>query len=738
MRAFIVRPFGVKNNIDFNEVEERLIGPALDRLGVTGRTTGEIVGQGNIRTDMFELLLTADLVVADLSIHNANVFYELGIRHSLRDRHTFLLRSETDAYPFDLQTDRYFTYDKSYFTCVNKERAPDEECRKKELTAADEKALAAAVDALVEALRETLASGKTNSPVFASLPNMQEQDPSRFLVVPLGFGEAVERAAAEKRLGDLGLLSAEARGFNWESEGLRSIGRKQFDLKDFKGALSTWEAVRRNNREYDLEANLWLGTIYERLGKLTESSQALDRALSVKEIPRDKKAEAYALKGRNAKTLWRQEWEAEPDAAAKAAAALRSGRLQDSSEDYERAYEEDLNHFYSGLNALAMLKVRTELAAALPDVWAERFDTDEEAGHELEKLRAHASKLAASVEMSLAATLGRLKREGKKDVWAEVSVADLRCLTSTNRPQRVVASYRDALAGAPDFVTSSVSSQLAMYQQLGVLSANVAAALNFTGQPQSSAGAAKGRRRVLIFTGHRIDAPGRKTPRFPATKKAEAAARRKIKEAVEAELKSDEGVAFGIAGGASGGDILFHEVCEDLSIETQLYLALPRGQYVKASVSDAGTGWVERFRRLYARHEEKGAMRVLSELTEEPADLAEHLPAWLRTKKDYSIWQRNNLWMLHNALAAGGDDCVTLIALWDREPTGDGPGGTSDLVQKAERRGAKTVIIDTRKEFGLERKPSATPSTPAPPPTKRRASSKTQGSSRPRRGRSRG
>ena len=113
MRAFIVRPFGVKNNIDFDEVEREADRPGADRLGVTGRTTGEIVGQGNIRTDMFQLLLTADLVVADLSIHNANVFYELGIRHSLRDRHTFLLRSDTDRFPFDLQTDRYFTYDKS-------------------------------------------------------------------------------------------------------------------------------------------------------------------------------------------------------------------------------------------------------------------------------------------------------------------------------------------------------------------------------------------------------------------------------------------------------------------------------------------------------------------------------------------------------------------------------------------------------------------------------------------------
>ena len=84
MRAFIIRPFGTKNDINFDEIAEKLIHPALDQLGVTGRETGEIVDQGNIRTDMFQMLLTADLVVADVSIHNANVFYELGVRHSLR------------------------------------------------------------------------------------------------------------------------------------------------------------------------------------------------------------------------------------------------------------------------------------------------------------------------------------------------------------------------------------------------------------------------------------------------------------------------------------------------------------------------------------------------------------------------------------------------------------------------------------------------------------------------------
>src|SRR5262249_51398777 len=80
LRAFIIRPFGTQKDINFDEVERVLIAPALDRLEIGGRTTIEIVEAGNIRIDMFQRLLTADLVVADLSIHNANLFYEPGRR----------------------------------------------------------------------------------------------------------------------------------------------------------------------------------------------------------------------------------------------------------------------------------------------------------------------------------------------------------------------------------------------------------------------------------------------------------------------------------------------------------------------------------------------------------------------------------------------------------------------------------------------------------------------------------
>src|SRR6185295_2341127 len=479
LRAFIVRPFGIKDEIDFDRVEKELISPALDAVGAAGRTTGEILKQGNIRTDMFQRLLTADLVVADLSIHNANVFYELGIRHSLQEKRTFMLRCDGDKYPFDLQTDRYMVYDKN---------DP-----------------AASLQLLIKALKQTLASPDQDSPVFRSLPNMKPQDRSKFLAVPTDFIEEVELADSSRHLGDLELLAAETRGFDWESEGLRVVGRAQLRLKAFKGACDTWEAVRDLDSE-DLEANTLLGTIHQRLGDFTRSDQAVKRVLKRADLAGQDRAEALSLQARNAKANWRSDWKDLPPEKQREE-ALRSPYLAESLTAYADAFDEALNHFYSGLNALGLLKVLIELATALPDVWAEPFDEEEDAERELEKRQEQFRKLAAAVEISIDAAQKRLARERRTDIWVDISEADLCCLTS-DRPKKVANAYRKALAEAPDFAADAARTQLELYQQLGVLPQNVAAALvEFPAAPQPKPPREKWQR-VLLFTGHMIDKPG--------------------------------------------------------------------------------------------------------------------------------------------------------------------------------------------------------------------------------------
>ena len=393
----------------------------------------------------------------------------------------------------------------------------------------------------------------------------------------------------------------------------------------------------------------------------------------------EKRAETYALMARNAKARWTDAW-CGLASDKQRAQALRSPYLEESLRLYSAAFNEDLNHFYSGLNALGLLSVLVELASALPEVWTERFDQDLDAARELDIKREALKKLAYAVELSLCAAKLRLQREQRVDPWVELSEADL-CLLISKRPARVAQQYREGLAQARGFNVESVREQLRNSRALGICSANVQAAL--AEFPASAVAATF--KRVLLFTGHMIDAPGRTTPRFPPDK--EALARAHIQQVIAQELAPHEGVAFGIAGGASGGDILFHELCAEAKVETKLYLALPRDPFVANSVAPAGPAWIDRFNRL--------ALTLRRRVLQESAAL----PRWLRDKPGYNVWQRNNLWMLHNALAHGADK-VTLIALWNKQ-SGDGPGGTGDLVAQARARGAKTIIIDSKEIFGL-------------------------------------
>ncbi len=658
MRAFVVRPFGLKNSIDFDRVDAELIQPALQKLGIDGGTTGLVIEAGNIREDMFRLLLVSDLVIADISIDNANVYYELGIRQALREKRTFLLRAKgmTNDVPFDLKTDRYLPYDPA---------APGD-----------------TLAAFTAGLEATLAEERQDSPVFKMLPDLREQSRTRFLAVPRDFREEVEYAAATRRAGQLALLGFEAKGAVWESEGLRLVATEQFRARQFEGAAQTYEDFRQIS-PLDREANLRLATVYQRLGDIPKSLEAQRRVTAQTDAPAGDLAEAYSLLGSSIKDQWRASWKTSP-ADTKRANALNSGFLMSSYEEYLRAFRHDVNHYYSGLNALAMVTILLKLAQELPEIWQDRIGDEAEASRVTSDHEAQRQRLTGAVEVSLDAAARAAERLGRPDRWIAVSQADFKFLTSS-RSGPVVRAYEQALSGQPELVAEAVRKQLAVYGELGLFQDRLQRVLDAL--PAETPVEAP--RRTMLFTGHQIDFPGRPEPRFPAEK--ESVARDAIRAAVE-QVRARYPGAIGIAGCASGGDILFHEVCADLEIPTTPYLAVPPEIYVTRSVASAGPEWVQRFWAIQAH---TPSAPVLGRSTQ--------MPGWLRHRAGYSLWQRNNLWILNEALSAGARN-VTLIALWNGQH-GDGPGGTSDMINKATERGAETRVLNTTNLFGL----------PAPP-----------------------
>ena len=105
--CFVVMGFRKKTDpisgktFDLDKSYRILIKPAVEAAGATCIRADEIVHAEVIDVPMYEQLLEADLVVADLSTLNANAFFELGVRYALRPRATIAIAESGFKNPFD-------------------------------------------------------------------------------------------------------------------------------------------------------------------------------------------------------------------------------------------------------------------------------------------------------------------------------------------------------------------------------------------------------------------------------------------------------------------------------------------------------------------------------------------------------------------------------------------------------------------------------------------------------------
>ena len=153
--------------IDFNRIYRDLIVPALQKADCEPFRADSQISAGDIRTDMFFELVTADVVVADLSIPNPNVYYELGIRDGVCARGVLIIQGGWSAtQPFDVAQDRCFKYDGMLFSLDSEAAKPPAEHAKE---------IADAVDDLAAVLSRALASDAqgTGSPLYAHLPGLK-------------------------------------------------------------------------------------------------------------------------------------------------------------------------------------------------------------------------------------------------------------------------------------------------------------------------------------------------------------------------------------------------------------------------------------------------------------------------------------------------------------------------------------------------------------------------------------
>jgi hypothetical protein len=584
------------------------------------------------------------------------VFYELGIRHALRKKHTLLVKGEpaTDDVPFDLLTDQLVRYEMAN--------------------------PAAALLALTEAIRATLASDReTDSPIFSMMPGLREVDPAAVQAVPTDFGEEVARARAAESTGWLRLLVSEVMGLRFQWPALRMLAQAQWDLKDYSGARKTWELIRDNNPD-DLAANLALANLLERQSRLERrpdflesSNLAIARALRNDQLSVGQRAEANALRARNLKTLWRLDFEAQPDFGRRRELAANRA-LREAYEAYRRAYLGDLNHYWSGLAALQQGTIA--LALSDEDVWQDAFDNSDQANAYKGELKRQIEALRPMVSQAIEAASARTDLSDDERLWAKICAADLMFLVE-ERNKRVVEAYRNAIPRNGRFAWDAARGQLQLFALLGIKAelANeimgTIDALVDRSEPDKNEPDKK-MLHTIVFAGHRVDEAGRKERRFPADR--ESMARDLIRERLKSVADASTRVHL-LSSAAPGSDILCHEVCRELGIDSTICLPMPK----------------ERFSRLVFRDEETWRARFLNLVSSRPVlELSdqEDLPRWLRNS-GLSAWERGNRWVLEMAQASGAAK-VTLIALWDGKMTGDAPGGTAHMVGLARDTG--TVI----------------------------------------------
>ncbi len=113
-------PFG---NADLNVVYEDFVKPVLEKdCFMVVERGDDVFGSNVIMDDILASIRKADLILADLTGKNANVFYEVGICHALGKK-VLLLAQAIDDVPFDLRHRRVLLYQYSPAGCKKLEKS---------------------------------------------------------------------------------------------------------------------------------------------------------------------------------------------------------------------------------------------------------------------------------------------------------------------------------------------------------------------------------------------------------------------------------------------------------------------------------------------------------------------------------------------------------------------------------------------------------------------------------------
>ena len=328
-------PFGRKADptgtmIDFDAVYQQLIAPAIRDAELEPIRADEEMTGGIVHKPMFERLILCEYAVADLTLANANVFYELGVRHAARPYSTVLLFAAGTRLPFDVEIDRGLPYTLSATGAVDNV----EETRKRlaaRLIAARDASVDSPVFQLIEGFPQI---DRLKTDVFREQVHYSEGWKDRLRRARTEGIDAVR--AAEKELGEprdveVGILI--------------DLFLSYRSVKGYDEMVALAERMPRPLARTPMVREQ-LGLALNRLGRRPDAESVLLDLIK----DRGPSSETYGLLGRVYKDQW-------SEAKAAGETFLAAGLLEKAVEAYLKGFEADWRDAYPGINAVTLMEL---------------------------------------------------------------------------------------------------------------------------------------------------------------------------------------------------------------------------------------------------------------------------------------------------------------------------------------------------------------------------------------------
>jgi hypothetical protein len=335
--CFVLMPFGKKPDsanllIDFDAVYHDVIAPAIRDAGLEPLRADEEVVGGIIHKPLFERLVLCDYAVADLTTANANVFYELGVRHGVKPHSTVLMFGGASRLPFDVALLRALPYS------IGADGLPDK--------VADARA------GLTKLLRAARDTPDKDSPLYQLLddyPNIAREKTDVFRD-QVRIAESIkQRLAAARKQGIDAVRAMEAELTPLAQQDTGVV----IDLFLSYRAVKGWkEMVGLVERMPDPVSSTvmvqeQLALALNRAGRGDEAEGVLTGLIRRKGAS----SETYGILGRVYKDRW--------EAAVKAGETFAARGLLDRAIDaYLKGFQADWRDAYPGVNAVTLMEVR--------------------------------------------------------------------------------------------------------------------------------------------------------------------------------------------------------------------------------------------------------------------------------------------------------------------------------------------------------------------------------------------